>query len=260
MPNLLQFDPSAILGFVVVFARITGVIVAAPIFGEGTVPVQVKVGLSLIISLIFVPLVTAPQLGPNPPVLKLVYLIAGEVGIGLLIGFSARLLLTGVEIAGEVAGFQMGLGLANVVDPSTQTQVSLLGQTMSLFAVILFVALDGHHLFIEALAGSYSLIAPGEVTLTRKAFDTFMGLAAQMFVIGLRVGAPLVVTLLAANFAMGLVARSVPQMNVFVVGFPFTIGLGLLFLFLGFPFFVQSVAEVLGELEMILMAQLKALG
>jgi flagellar biosynthetic protein FliR len=233
--------------------------VAAPIFGEATIPPQVKAGLALLVSLIFVPLVTAPRIAPDASVLQLVHLVAVEAGVGLLIGFSARVLLAGIELAGEVAGFQMGLGLANVVDPVSGAQVSLIAQLMSLFALLILVMMDGHHLFIQAVASSYALIGPGQATLGESAVGTFMMLAAQLFVIGLKVGAPLVVALLAANFAMGLMARSVPQMNVFVVGFPFTIGLGLLFLVIGFPFFVQSVAGVLTDLEKILMAVLRGL-
>jgi len=259
MPNLLQFDPNLFLGFVVIFARVTGVIVAAPIFGDTTVPPQVKAGLALLISLVFYPLVTAPRIGADPSVFQLVHLVTVETGVGLLLGFSARLLMAGIELAGEVAGFQMGLGLANVIDPNSGTQIGLLGQMMSLFAALVLVMMDGHHLFIAAVAGSYAIVGPGQATLGEPALHSFMMLAAQLFVIGLKVGAPLVVALLAANFAMGLMARSVPQMNVFVVGFPFTIGLGLVFLVIGFPFFVQAVAAVLKDLEMILMAELRSL-
>lgn len=260
MPNLLAFDPNQFLGFVVILARISGVMVAAPIFADANVPVQVRAGFALLTSLIFFPIIAVPDIGADPGVLRLGYLLATELGVGLIIGFAARLLLAGVELAGEIAGFQMGLGIITLVDPTDNSQVSLIGQAMGIFASIIFVMLDGHHLFIQALARSYDLIAPGQVALTRMAFDHFMGVAARMFLIGLQVGAPLVVALLAANFAMGLIARSVPQVNVFIVGFPFTIGLGLLFLALVFPFFVQAVARIISDLEEILLIQLRAMG
>jgi flagellar biosynthetic protein FliR len=259
MPNVLQFDPNLFLGFVVIFARMSGLMVAAPIFGEPTVPPQVKAGLALLISLVFYPIVPAPRIGQDPQLLQIVHLVVVEVAVGLLIGFTARLLLAGIELAGEVAGFQMGLGLVNAVDPTFQVQVSLIAQTMTLFATLILVMMDGHHLFIQALASSYTLVPAGSAALGDHAFQNFTTIGAQLFVIGLKVGAPLVVALLAANFAMGLMARSVPQMNVFVVGFPFTIGLGLLFLVLGFPFFVQSVAGILRQLEEILLGQLQGL-
>jgi flagellar biosynthetic protein FliR len=259
MPSLLQFDPNLFLGFVLIFARMSGLMVAAPVFGEPTVPPQVRAGLALLASLVFYPIVAAPKLGADPGLFQLLHLVIVETGVGLLIGFAARLLLSGIELAGEVAGFQMGLGLVNAVDPTFQNQVSLIAQTMTLFATLILVVMDGHHLFIQALASSYTLVPAGTATLTRHGFDSFTMLTGQLFVIGLKVGAPLVVSLLAANFAMGLMARSVPQMNVFVVGFPFTIGLGLVFMVLGFPFFVQSVAGILRDLDKILMGQLQGL-
>ena len=260
MPNLLNFDPNLFLGFIIIFARISGVMVAAPIFSDTNIPAQLKVGLTLIMSLVFYPIVAAPRVGPDPGLLQLVYLMGSELSIGLLIGFSARLLLVGVEMAGEVAGFQMGLGIVSIFDPSTQQQVSLIGQAMTLFATILFVALDGHHLFIASLARSYDLVGAGAINLTRPAFDHYTGVAGKLFLVGLQVGAPLVVALLAANFAMGLIARSVPQVNIFIVGFPFTIALGLIFLVIGFPFFIRTVAKILGELEGIIATGLKLLG
>ena len=108
MPNLLQFDPNTFLGFVIIFARISGVMFSAPLFGETTIPPQVKFAFSLLVSLIFYPIISAPDIGSNPGILQLVYLMGTELGVGLLIGFSARLLLSGIELAGEVAGFQMG--------------------------------------------------------------------------------------------------------------------------------------------------------
>jgi flagellar biosynthetic protein FliR len=259
MPSLLQFDPNLFLGFVLIFARMSGLMVAAPIFGEATVPPQVRAGLALLISLVFYPIVAAPKLGADPQLFQIVHLVIVETGVGLLIGFSARLLLSGIELAGEVAGFQMGLGLVNVIDPTFQNQVSLVAQTMTLFATLILVVMDGHHLFIQALASSYTLVPAGTAVLSQNTFQSFTMLTGQLFVIGLKVGAPLVVSLLAANFAMGLMARSVPQMNVFVVGFPFTIGLGLVFLVLGFPYFVQSVADIFHDLDKILMGQLQGL-
>jgi len=172
MPSLLQFDPNLFLGFVLIFARMSGLMVAAPIFGETTVPPQVRAGLALLASLVFYPIVAAPKLVADPQLFQIVHLVVVETGIGLLIGFSARLLLAGVELAGEVAGFQMGLGLVNVIDPASQNQVSLIAQTMTLFATLILVVMDGHHLFIQALASSYTLVPAGTAVLTKHALSS----------------------------------------------------------------------------------------
>jgi flagellar biosynthetic protein FliR len=216
--------------------------------------VQLKAGFAFILSLVFFPVVAAPRIGTDPNAVLIVLLVVRELAVGLLIGFTARLLFTGVSLAGEVIGFQMGIGIANVFDPSSDTQVPLIGQIKLVFAMLLFVILDGHHLLIQALLMSYRLVRPGELSANQTLFTHVSGLAGKVFVVGLQVGAPLIVAMMAANFSIGLIARSVPQVNVFVVGFPFTIALGLLLLALGFPFFVEAVVALHSQIEGLLLA------
>jgi flagellar biosynthesis protein FliR len=256
MPNLLAFEPAQLLGFVVILGRISGLIFTAPVLSDQTIPVQVKAAFAFILSLIFYPVVAAPVVGPNPTAIGVVLLTVKEVGVGALIGFSARLLFAGVAMAGEVIGFQMGIGIANVFDPTSETQLPLIGLIKFNFALLLFVVLDGHLLLIRALLMSYRFIPTGKLVLNEPLFHYLMDLAAKVFVVGLQVGAPLIVAMLAANFSIGLIARSVPQVNVFVVGFPFTIALGLLLLALGFPFFIEAVHALNSQLESLLLSGL----
>jgi len=257
MPNLLAFEPVQILGFVIIFARISGMMVSAPILGDRNIPPQVKIALTFILALVFYPVLTAPKIPLNPDLFYIVRMMALEVGVGVLIGFSARIVLAGVSMAGEIVGFQMGLGFANIVDPVSQQNTSLIGQIQVTFALLLLVVMDGHHLFINAVAGSYTLIPPGGLELTRPLFDNLVRLGGGIFVLSLQIGAPLIVALMAANLAIGLMARSVPQLNVIVVGFPFTIGMGLILLTLSFPFFIEAVAALHNQLEGIVRMVLR---
>jgi flagellar biosynthetic protein FliR len=256
MPNLLAFDPAQYVGFILIFARISGLMIVSPILGDQNIPPQIKVAFTFILSLIFFPVLAAPRLPANPDVLEIMLLMATEVGVGLLIGFAARLLFTGVAMAGEVVGYQMGLGIANVFDPSSDTQISLIGQIQTIFALLIFVVLDGHHLLIRALMMSYQRIPPGGLALSRPLYEHFVRLGGNIFVVGLQIGAPLIVAMMAANFSIGLVARSVPQVNVIVVGFPFTIALGLLLLALGFPFFIEALVALFNQLDSVLVGGL----
>ena len=259
MPNLLEFDPIRILGFLLILGRISGLIISAPVLGDNTIPVPVKAGFAFILSLLFFPLVAAPNLGPNPGLLSLTLGMLREVSVGLMLGFTARVVFVGIQLAGEVIGFQMGIGVANVFDPSSDAQIPLLGQLQSVLAMFLFVVADGHHLLIRAVAESYTLVAPGAMQLTEGSFDYVVLLFSTIFVIGIQIGAPLIVAMLAANFSIGLIARSVPQVNVFVVGFPFTILLGILFLAVSFPFFAQAVMHLHEQLAQMLMQGLRVL-
>ena len=165
MPNLLQFDPSQIVGFILIFTRMGGLMIVAPILGDNNIPMQIKVAFTFLLSLVFYPVVAAPNLGANPEIATVGFVAIGEFGIGLLIGFAARLMFTGVSLAGEVAGFQMGVSIANIFDPTSAQQVSLIGQIQVVFALLLFVALDGHHLLIQSLVESYRIIPVGELEL-----------------------------------------------------------------------------------------------
>lgn len=260
MPNLLQFDLTQSIGFIYIFIRITGVMTIAPIFGDSNIPPLVKITIALLISLIFFPVVAAPQVGADPNVADLVYTALLEFGVGLLMGFSTRLLFTAVGLAGEVAGYQMGLGIANIFDPTSQTQTSLIGQINVIFALLLFVVLDGHHLLIVALADSYRILPVGAAKISPEGMRFYVDLVGNLFLVGLRLGAPIIVALMAANFSMGLITRSVPQLNVIIVGIPFTIGLGIIFMIIGFPYFIQALVLLNEKTESILMATLKALG
>jgi flagellar biosynthetic protein FliR len=259
MPNLLQFNLSQFIGFAVIFARISGVMITAPVLNDANIPPQVKIAFSFLLSLIFFPLVAKPSVGLNPDLSFIIVTMVKELGIGVLIGFVAQMMFAGIGLGGELVGFQMGLGVANVFDPLTNTQVSLVGQLKTVIALMLFVGMDGHHMFIEALVKSYDLVAPGAGVLRQGGVDAYMSLAAKMFGVGIQIGAPLIVALLAANFAIGLVARAVPQVNVFVVGYPFTIGLGLLLMTLALPFLVESIMVLHHGLEEMILSGLRAL-
>jgi len=259
MPNLLAFNAAQFLGLFLILARISGVMITAPIFNDQTIPPHVKVGFAVLLSLVFYPVVARAGLPANVDLVEMGLLLAGELAVGLLIGFTAQLLFAGVAMAGEIIGFQMGVSAAHVFDPASNTQVPLIGEINTVLALLLFVVLNGHHLFIDALARSYEIAGPGHVVFGKAAVTHISLVAGKMFVIGLQVGAPLIVALLAANLALGLVARAVPQINIFVVGFPFTIGLGLILMAASFPFFVEAIGALQGNLEDLLTAGLKSL-
>lgn len=259
MPNLLSFNAAQFLGLFLIFARVSGVMITAPLFNDQTIPPTVKVGFTFLLSLVFYPVVARPVLPFNINIFNLTVLIAGELAVGLAIGFTAQLLFAGITLAGEIIGFQMGVSMAHVFDPAFTTQTSLIAEINSLLALMVFVSLNGHHLFIDALARSYAIVPPGQFALGKAALTHLTAVSGQMFMVGLQVGAPLIVSLLAANVAMGLVARAVPQINIFVVGFPFTIAMGLFLMALSFPYFVESIGVLYGVLHDLLETGLRTL-
>ena len=240
MANLLNYDPAQLLGFILVLIRVSGIIATAPIFGDSNIPTQIRVALTLVLALVLYPVVPAFAL-PLENLSFYLLLVAGELLIGLVLGMVGRLLFAAVQLAGEIAGLQMGLAMANVIDPQSQQQVSIIARVEYVFAALVFLAMDAHYVVIQAMAHSYTLLPPGTADLGADLTREIVSLSAGMFVLGFQLGAPMIVALFVANLIMGFMARAVPQMNIFVVGFPFSILLGFLLLMLGMPFFIQAV-------------------
>ncbi|MBC8257576.1 MAG: flagellar biosynthetic protein FliR [SAR324 cluster bacterium] len=259
MANLLNYDASQLLAFILVLVRVSGIIATAPVFGSSNTPAQIKVVLSLMLALILYPFIPSITVFPDRPD-HYVVLIASEMLIGVVLGLIGRFLFGAVEFAGTVIGFQMGLGMANVFDPQSQEQVSLIGRFESTTATLIFLAMDGHLVVIQALVRSYSVLPPGGAKITQPLAEKLIELSASVFVIGLQIGAPLIVALFLANAVVGLLARSVPQIQVFVVGFPLTLLLGFLFLFFGMPFFSQAVHQMFEMLDSQLFEAINLLG
>lgn len=248
MANLLNYDGTQLLGFVLILIRVGSIVSTAPIFGDSNVPGQIKVAIALVLSVSLYPVVPAFAL-PSTNVSIYLLLVAGEMLIGLILGMVGQVLFASVRIAGELTGMQMGLSMANVVDPQSQTQVSQIAQFQYTLAALLFLGMDAHHVVIQAMVHSYELLPPGQVQFGAPLIEEIISLTAGMFTLGLQLGAPLVISLFVANLIMGFIARSVPQMNIFAVGFPFTIMLGFVLLLLGMPFFVQAVRILLEKFD-----------
>jgi flagellar biosynthetic protein FliR len=237
--------------------RVSAMIMMSPIFGDATVPATVKWGLSILIALLLFPIVKAgiPPMG-DFGLLSLVVGIAGELLIGIIIGFSARLIFAGIQLAGEMLGFQMGFSVASVIDPTSSIQVSVIAEFQYLLSLLLFMAVNAHHLFISAIAESYQVVPPLSVHFSGPLLQALLSLSKDVFVIAVKLSAPVTAVLLFTNVAMGLVARTVPQMNVFIVAMPLQIGVGLLFIGLTAPVIVKVTQHLFshlsGEMEMLM--------
>ena len=259
MANLLSYDASQLLAFILVLVRVSGIISTAPVFGSSNITPQIKVVQSLMLALILYPFIPLITVYPDRPD-HYIMLIASELLIGLVLGIIARFLFGAVEFAGTVIGFQMGLGMAMVFDPQSQEQISLVGRFENATATLIFLAMDGHLIVLQALVRSYSVLPLGGASISRPLVENLTELSASVFVIGLQIGAPLIVALFLANAVVGLLARSVPQIQVFVVGFPLTLMLGFLFLFFGMPFFAQAVHQMFEKLDTQFFEAIKLLG
>ncbi|MDH5559855.1 MAG: flagellar biosynthetic protein FliR [Deltaproteobacteria bacterium] len=245
MVNILSLDPNLYLNFIIILLRVSGIFITAPILGSNSVPRTLRVFMALLISLIMFNVVPIHGSLPSLSTGDYFLICVKELMVGLLLGIVPKLFFAAVDFAGTVMGFQMGFSIANVVDPQTDVQVSIIASFKGVVATLLFLALDGHHIFLEVMGLSYQKIPIMGFLFTPNKIDYLLRISADLFIIGLQIGAPIIVALMLANIILGFMARSIPQMNVFVVGFPFTIGLGFVLLYIGMPYMTLAITRAI---------------
>lgn len=230
----LPLEQIALFFFVMV--RVAAIVFVLPFLESRNVPVLLKVGLAISIAWLLLARINSspPSLDNSPVAFALG--IASEVAIGLIIGLMVKLLFVGVQLAGQLAGFQMGLAIANVMDPSSSLQIPLLSQFLNLFAFMIFLSLNIHYYFIKVLVDGFEIIPFWSAQFDGNLYELIMKTTANAFTIAIQIGAPVIVALFLTSVALGLIARTVPQMQIFIVAMPVKIIMGLLFLGFSLPY------------------------
>lgn len=255
----LQLPLDHIQAFFLIFLRVSAVVFTVPIIGSKAIPIPVKSGLSLALAFVLFPILWNAGFPVLPGSLVWIVGACGELMLGIAIGLLVRLLFAGIQMAGQVAGYQMGLAIANIMDPATSAQVPILAQMYNLLAMLFFVTFNAHHWFVRGLVESYALIPPLEASFTGAAVHHLINVAGGLFVIAVKVGAPVIVVLLITSVAFGLLARTVPQMNIFIVAMPIKLAVGLLFVGLSLPFLMVFCKTLFGQWPGQLMVLLRAM-
>jgi flagellar biosynthetic protein FliR len=235
--------------FLLVFVRVTAIVVSMPLLGENTVPAQVKVAMALLLSLLLYPLVAGGFAARVPEAtLAWVPALALEALVGGVIGFTVRLITAAFEFAGEVAGYVLGLSLAQAVDPQTHLQMPIVGQFLTVLGFLTFLAINAHHVLIAAMVQSFTWVPPLGTEVTAGFADLMVDLVFDLFRLGLQIAAPVVAAMLLVNVAMGIVSRAVPQMHVMLVAMPLTIAIGFIVLGVSLPYVGSAMAQAYGGL------------
>ncbi len=243
-----MFDFHLLQGWFLMFARISSFVAVAPFFSMQGVPAIIKVGFSFIFAVILFPLITFEGIN-NLTLVAWWLLVAKEVVVGLTLGFMGTLVFAAVRIAGEMIDIQMGFAMANVLDPHTKTRITLMGQLKYMLAFLIFLAVDGHHLLIAALAHSYNIVPITQAVIDANISLFIVKVFVGMFALAFKIAAPIVAVLVISDICLGLVARTVPQIHVFILGFPLKSGLGLFTVALTLPLFATIMSYILSQLE-----------
>ena len=254
MPPLesLLFNHFAV--FTLVLARVGALIMTAPIFGSAAIPIRARALLAVAITLLITPLVSTTP--PEGMTNLLVYgrYLASEALVGLLLGFGVTLLLSGIQVTGQIISQLGGTALADVFDPTLESNASIYSQLFYFITIAMFVLLNGHHLVMDALLDTYTGIPPGQASLGTTYVEALTTLLSHSFLLGIRAAALTMTALLLATLLLGLIGRTMPQINILAVGFSVNslLTLGCLFTTLGaivwaFPLEASSALDVLRE-------------
>ncbi len=227
--NPAELTGEQIQVFLLVFVRITAMISLFPILGAAGVPVQLKAGMSFLLAILVFPLITIDPVSDSQITVSLFILhVVKEIMIGIIIGFAAGFLFAAVEFAGHIIDTEMGFAMVELINPFSDSTVSTSGQFHIIIFSILFLLLNGHHFLILAIKQSFELIPMfGMQFVPDKMAVFFIDMVWKIFVIGIKLAAPVFSVLILSSLALGIVARTVPQMNIFFVGMPMKIGVGI---------------------------------
>ncbi|MDP2498918.1 MAG: flagellar biosynthetic protein FliR [Candidatus Palauibacterales bacterium] len=235
-------------------ARVGGVVLIAPMYSSRKLPMMVRALLVIVLAIALLPMVeTAP--GAEITVGTLL----SETLVGFAIGFAAAVFIGAAQLTGELLSVQMGLAGARTVNPVSGGQTSVLSQFVQLFALVMFLVVDGHLLMLRALSASTEALPVGSAVAAAAGFRAMAELGAQLFAVALQFAAPVVAVLLVTNVALGILARTVPQLNVLLVAFPVQIGAGLTALGLALPLIATAFSSWPGHYEGVLDRILSAL-
>ncbi len=233
--------------FLILFVRVIGVLASAPVFGHRSVINQTKIGFALVLSIALYPAVPI-TLAATTELLPFVIIVVKELTMGMMLGFVARLVFIAVQFAGEVIGIDIGFGVVNIIDPLSAEQISIIGTFKNLLAILIFLIIDGHHTIINVLAVSFEMVPLGGVQLSEMLARGLIELTSGVFVMAVKLSAPIITALFLTSLALGIIARTVPQMNVFIVGFPLKIGIGMGMLMISLPLFMTVLMKFFGDM------------
>lgn len=236
------------LVFLLVFTRITAFIAVAPLFSNRSLPPWTKIGLGLALGAVVTPFAGNPALiNVSGPIFAL--FIMGEALMGLALGTVANIIFHGIMVGGQMMDVSMGFAMSNLFDPASQIQSTLMGRFFNIIALMMLLAMDGHHSMILALTASFDLVPAAGVQFHPPMVEHIVSIFSAMFVLAFKLAAPILAIIFVSEIALGLVARTVPQLNVFILGFPLKIGLGVLVMAIIMPILALVFGNLLSQME-----------
>lgn len=256
---MLKVDMSYLLSFLFVLVRTSGMVMIIPMIGGMNLPARVRVGLAVSLSLVMLPIA---RIGDVPTDLShIVLIVLKELLAGMIIGYAVLLAFATVQMAGSISDYQMGLGIMEIMDPSLSLPVSVVGRLYVLIASFVFFLIDGHHIVIWALKRSFDMIPIGGLRFDPSLSSHISRIVSEGLLISFALAAPIIAVTFLSDLILGMVVRVVPYVNVFIMGFPLKIGIGLITLILVLGILIGRISGIFGdELSSELFRIIRAIG
>jgi len=246
--------------FLLIFVRMTGLFVTAPIFGRKNIPVYFKIGFAFTTAILMANVIKVDHIIATDSFLLYAFYIIKEFIVGVVIGYVAYIIFTSIYIGGQIIDMQIGFGMVNVYDPISNIQVPVTANLYFILAMIILLVTNGHHVLIKALFQSFNLIPLGSASIGPKMMDDIIGVFGQIFTIGFKIAAPIVAAVLITDVVLGIISKTIPQMNVFILGMPLKIFIGVIIIMITIPAFIYIVTMLTDNMNIELFKFIKDMG
>lgn len=243
-----------------IMTRISGLFAIVPFYGSRAIPKRVRLGFALLLTLVLRNVIPGENLGLPTDMLYLLFDLVIEFSVGLILGFIVLLVFVTVQLAGQFIDMRMGFAMANIMDPQNGNSTPVTGQFKNTLAILLFLVINGHHHLLRLLHKSFEIIPLTGLKLSDAFFSELLKIIGNLFPLAFKVALPLIAILFLADIAFGLVARAVPQINIFIVGLPTKILLGIGMLFLTLPVYISMMRGIFKDMFLDLSNIINILG
>lgn len=227
--------------FLLVMIRTSGIFIFSPFFSSQNIPNTMKIGLSFSVSLL---ITSALSISLDLSNEIFLLLIIKELMVGIIIGFISYAFFSAFYVMGQIVDMKIGFGMANVIDPQNKIQVPLMGNFYYILSFLLLMSINGHHSIISALIDSYNFIPIGRFTYTGDTMNLLVHSLSKSFEIGFKLSTPIVAIIFLTDVVLGIISKTIPQMNVFVVGMPLKVLIGLLIILISMPIFFTAIGGI----------------
>jgi flagellar biosynthetic protein FliR len=257
MSNILVADFVIVI---LIFLRIVSALITSPIFSNKALPVLPKIFISAVIAYIVFLSIDTSVIKFDITIWSLFYYGVKEIITGLIIGFMMNFVFHGIAFAGHIIGFDMGLTIAEVFNPMEETNNNVVGEAIYIAAILIFILINGHHYLIQGLAYSFTVVQIGHFSVNATVYELLVKYSATIFVIAIKIASPILVSFFLVNLGEAVIARVMPQVQIFFVTQPLKLGIGFLLLVAAIPFCIYVIKFLLQDYENNLFTLIKAMG